>query len=652
MATPYTNEAAQFIHDNMKGKPPWWEALIDGYLRERDRCAKPYWDLARECYEQEQFTGYHLRDRYTLDQVQPPRVYGLVHQIESQVFNRNPKFFVSPMTPKQEGLAQFAEGALNTEWLRDARLQRETRLALRDCILTGWGWILSGVEGDHDAMRRQRLKRQKLARALTGDPMKQEIVGQLAAQAEMQRDSIAMEDTRTNFELDDRVWEGRVCSRRVSPDDVVVDPNATCLEDARWVGRIIYADYDAVMHDDRFRNKSRLQPTTVMAGASERNYRRQNPFINPSKSAAVVAGPGDVPLEYQYVELFEIFERQPDGSWDMKVFAKGHDKFLREEKAPYDLGCPYKLLRWNDIGQRIFSVSDIQPVLTHVIEEREIRTRLHDAYMRAAVDVYAFDRSLLSTEEDIRPLTMEGIGLMLPLNGMTGRPIDQVVRLLPRNPQTQEALAYLSIIERNIQEGTGLGANQQLQALKSETSATEAAEIARHASARGAAKYSAFNEFVANVAHDRLKLAAQFYDAGMIATLAGPEAAAMWMGEEFTRADIQWGLNVSVEVGSMQPKNDQSRAQAVTTAIQIAKSDPVAAQMLNLPRLWEEFFKLLGFQKGSEFLQGMDPNMMSQMYMQMAMMGQQPGQGATGAAAPAQASSDAGMAQMGGGELG
>jgi hypothetical protein len=112
MATPYTNEAAQFIHDNMKGKAPWWEALIDGYLRERDRCAKPYWDLARECYEQEQFTGYPPGDRYTLDQVQPPRVYGLVHQIESQVFNRNPKFFVSPMTPKQEGLAQFAEGAL------------------------------------------------------------------------------------------------------------------------------------------------------------------------------------------------------------------------------------------------------------------------------------------------------------------------------------------------------------------------------------------------------------------------------------------------------------------------------------------------------------------------------------------------------------
>jgi hypothetical protein len=170
----------------------------------------------------------------------------------------------------------------------------------------------------------------------------------------------------------------------------------------------------------------------------------------------------------------------------MKVFAKGHDKFLREEKSPYDLGCPYKLLRWNDIGQRIFSVSDIQPVLTHVIEEREIRTRLHDAYMRAAVDVYAFDRSLLSAEEDIRPLTMEGIGLMLPLNGMTGRPIDQVVRLLPRNPQTNEALAYLSIIERNIQEGTGLGANQQLQALKSETSATEAAEIARHRTAQEA----------------------------------------------------------------------------------------------------------------------------------------------------------------------
>jgi len=651
MASVFNSEAAQFIHDNMKGKHPWWEQLIVGYQRERDRFAKPYWDLARECYEQEQFTGYAYADRYTLEQVQPPRVYGLVHSIESQVYNRNPKFFVQPMTAKQEKLSKFAEDALNTEWLRDARLQREARLCLRDTILTGWGFMLSGVEGDHDAMARARRRRQALAQKLQQDPVLQQQVGELVMQMESARDSIAAQPSETTFEMDDRVWKGRVCSRRVSPDDIVIDPNATCLEDARWIGRVIYADYEMVMADDRFKNKSRLTPTSVFMGTSDKPWKRNGrPFINSGKTTAV-SGPDDVPMPYKYVEIFEIFERQPDGTWDMKVFAKNQEKFLREEVAPYDLGCPYKMLRWNDIGQRIFAVSDIQPILTHVIEEREIRTRMHDAFMRAAVDVYAFDRSIMSTEEDIRPMTMEGVGLMLPINGMTGRPLDQVVRLLPRNPQTNEAMAYLAVIERNIQDGTGMGANQMMQSLKSETSATEAAEIARNAGARGQSKYSAFNDFIAQVAHDRLKLAAQFYDAGMLAVLAGPEAAEMWIKEEFTTPDIQWGLNVSIEVGSMQPRNDTTRAQAVTTAIQLAKSDPVAAQMLNLPRLWQEFFKLLGFQNGSEFLQEMAPDQMSQMYMQAALMGMGGAAGGSPPGGPAMASGDAGMAQMQGGPI-
>jgi|DEB19_MinimDraft_3_1074340.scaffolds.fasta_scaffold12914_1 hypothetical protein len=653
----FASEYGQQVNDIRRGTPAWDIALIEGYLRERDRCAKPHWDLARELYEQDQFQGWRLKERYMIDQVQPPRVYGLVHQIESQVYNRSPKFYVSPMTPKQEKLAKWGELVMNTEWLRDSRLQKEARLCLRDCVLTGWGFMLSSVEGDYEKFRKQRLARQKLAQKIQSDPAIGSMIDRVTQVMRMTPDSIVAEESETTYEMDDRVWQGRVCSRRVSPDDIVIDPNATCLEDARWIGRVIYADYDSVMSNPLFQNTKGLTPTKIMNGVMERTNYGTVPraSVLAGKQAAFSHGPFDIPTPYQYVELYEIFERKSNGDWNMKVFARGHDKYLREEDAIYDLGCPYKMLRWNDIGARIFSVSDIQPVLTHIIEEREIRTRLHDQHMRGAVDCYAFDRTLLPTEEQIRSFTVEGLGMLLPMDNVGGRSIQQGMQLLPRNPQTNEAIAYLQVIERNIQDGTGLGANQMMQALKSETSATEAAEIARNAGARGVAKFSAFNDFIANVAHDRLKLAAQFYDPGMIAVLGGIDAAAMWMGENFTKADIQWGLNVTIEIGSMQPKNDQTRAQAITTALTIMRQDPIAAQMLNVPRIWQEFFSLLGFQEGSDFLNPMmTADAMTAMYQQ-AMMAAQMGGSPTGGApqgeGQAMASGDAGMAQMGGGQL-
>jgi hypothetical protein len=102
----------------------------------------------------------------------------------------------------------------------------------------------------------------------------------------------------------------------------------------------------------------------------------------------------------------------------------------------------------------------------------------------------------------------------------------------------------------------------------------------------------------------------------------------MWMGEEFTRADIQWGLNVSVEVGSMQPKNDQSRAQSRHDGDSDCEERPRRRADAEPPAALGGVLPSCSASKGSEFLQGMDPNMMSQMYMQMAMMGAQPRQGA------------------------
>lgn len=627
----------------MKRDAKFYLGLVDVWFKERDRHAKPSWDVARELYECELFSGFQTKDtKYAVDQVQPPRVLGLVQTSESIIFNRTPKFYCQPATVRQENLAHWSEVALNTEWRRDWNLIMESKLCLRDCILTGIGIMLSGVAGNPEEMRRRRNKRIREVEARQRDPMLGAVEANMKAQMALGADSVSFPESKTSSEMNDLIWDGRIFSKRIAPEDFICDVVATSMEDACIVGRRIYMRLDAIKADENISHRRSIQATHTL-NAKTGKYQPVNVSGNRSSR---IESPNEAATGYEYAEVYELFVRQPDGTWDLCLLSRDVEDFLRYEEDMYMLGCPYKILRWNHLGNRILCVSDVQPILTQVIEEREIRTRLHDAYMRGAVDVYAVDSQSLHTEEDLQSVTLPGIGEFLKLN-MNGRNAQQVITLLQRNPQTQEALAYLAVIQKDIESGTGLGANQMLSPLKSETSATEAATIQQYASARGQIKYEAFNEFISSVALDRLKLAAQHYTDEDMAAIAGPEAARLWAMEKFTKGDIQFGLNVFVEQGSMQPRNDQTRLQAVQFALQAANTNPVPAQLLNVIELWKEFFRLLGFESGSKFLnEGINPEMMQEMSAMMGTMGV--GGGGSAPAPPSQASGEAGMRQMAG----
>ncbi len=201
----------------------------------------------------------------------------------------------------------------------------------------------------------------------------------------------------------------------------------------------------------------------------------------------------------------------------------------------------------------------------------------------------------------------------------------QAMGLLPRSSQMQESIAYLQILERDFQVATGLGANQQAQALKSETSATEAAEIAKWTNSRGRSKFAFCEEFAAGVATDRLGLACQFYDEAEIAAIAGPEAAEFWLKEKFTAGDIQGGLSVRVEEGTMQPKDNASKAATLKDLFVtcITPATMVMANVyINAGETFQEMVRLMGVPRGSKIVNQVTPETtqaVNAMLMQMGM---------------------------------
>jgi hypothetical protein len=297
----------------------------------------------------------------------------------------------------------------------------------------------------------------------------------------------------------------------------------------------------------------------------------------------------------------------------------------------------------------VFATSDIQSVMTEVIEERELLTRLHDGFMRSPVDTYLGSRQLFPNDTDIHPITVPGLGNIILSDQLPmGVSPDSQLALLKKNSQA-DVIPYLQVLQQRYEMATGLGANQQSQALKSETSATEAAEIAKWSNSRGRSKFAFAEDFAAGVAMDRLGLICQFYNEFDVAALSGPEAAKFWVKEKFTQGDIQAGLSLRVEQGSMQPRDDASVAAMLKEMFILTvnpQTAPLANIHINAMEVVQELLRRMGVPKGSKLVNDVSPDITQKIAALLQQMAQGGGVGSGGGGAPAARPTPSGRAEV------
>lgn len=608
--------------DSERGRPGWCRQLIEGFLEIRKKTYEATWEAVEELHRKDLTSqgGWPDPMQLTGRLIRPPRVSGYIESLESQLFTRPPKLFVQPLSARQERLAEFAQQHMNADWRRSPALTNDMYIALRDCAKAGFAGALTTytprVGENSQRLRKQRFK---LAETIQRDPETGQQLAQEVASQLVGPDSVGFEETVPTYERDDRAMRGFVSTKRIPYWMIAVDPNASCKEDAEWIARQIICPLEAVQRNPEFKNTKNLRPTAVMSAFDRAHVARSELEKNLG-----------IPEAYKYVSLWEIFQRNDKGTWDLRVLADKYPEWLYEAESPYDAGCPWSFLRWNHDGDHFLTPSDIQKVLDLIIEESHLRTRLFDATMREFEDILAYDKTKIKENELMAMVNIPKVGLAIPLGGMNGQAISNAFSFIPKPNKSDRLLSYLGILERNIELGLGLGANQQLSALKSETSATEAAEIASWARARSSIKNHFFETFIAEIAHVRAQIGFQFYNVDMFAHTVSREGLAFLLGEKFTVGDIQNGLAVSVEKGSMRPASDETQIQLYTTMIQEAIANPILAQLYQLPVLVLRRAHAMGVLDGSELLTGVSAEQIQTAQMQMALMQQMGGKGGAG----------------------
>lgn len=497
------------------------------------------WKLMVDLYSGKHFSGMDLSQG---DKIMINVAFSTKNVISPSVSINRPKVAVHGRRPEHEVPATLAEQAVNY-WWHKYRFQPEIRRAVDDFIISGHGWAKVGyryVEAQRPASFEERqaqfdqLSAEASAKA-AADPNG---VGALPSDEEL-----AAQLTDTVPE----VIEDRPFVERVSPQDIFIDPEATSVEDLKWIAQRIVMPLADVKQNQGF-------------DVAARNKVQADSSLNPrwrDKKDGRAAEMSDGVARATVWEFYDLRAKT------ISVFAEAGEGFLVKPTAlPYRYGNPFVFLANYNVPDRFYPIGDLEmlePIQRELNETRSQMMNHRKRYNRK----YIANRTYLD-EAAMQALESDEDNAIVFIDNET--PLGEVVQPLPITSTPPEFYNYSQIIESDMDLVSAVSEYQRGSIGETRRTATEAAMIQDSVNARSADKLAAIEIWLGEIAERVVMLAQQFLTGEQTIRVLGPLQGQEWIS--FTREDMDGEFDFEVEAGSTQPRSDTMRRQ---TALQLAQ---------------------------------------------------------------------------------
>lgn len=472
------------------------------------------------------YRGKHFRDESPEDRMLINAAFSTINVIAPSVAVNHPKITVGARKPEDGDKAIITEAIINY-WWRHFDCQKQLRRAVDDYLIMGHGWLKVGYK----FVEEERKKEAEPAHSET--PMGEEQEYQETGEKDLdaQAESMPMETELV-------VIEDRPFVERVSPFDVFVDPDATSLEDAKWIAQRIRRPLVDVRADVRYNRTARMD-----AAATQYNK---------------WSGEADRPRQSRdekdaYVDVWEFYDIKRG---TMSVFANGCDGFLvNPAPMPYAFGHPFVMLRNYDVPEHFYPMGELEAIETLQHELNATRTQMMNHRKRFSrkwlYKETAFDgpgRDALESDED---------NVMVPV--ISDEPLQAVVQAMPAVVNPPDMYNITNQIMSDMDRVSGVAEFMRGGATEINRTATEAAMMQDAMNARTSDKLAEVERAIGNAAKRLIKLAQQFLTGEHVARVVGSMAMPIWVN--FDRDYIMGEFDFEVEAGSTQPVNESFRRQ-------------------------------------------------------------------------------------------
>lgn len=488
------------------------------------------WERMLDLYKGKHFpVGLDDEDRIAIN-----IAFSTINVIFPSISVNHPKIEVMANRPQDEDRAVITEAIINY-WWRHYDFRTPFRRAAKDFLVIGHGWVKVGYKFVE--------KLEEL------DPdEKRELIGEMTAQAdlfaadnpEMANDLPTDDEIEANApEAKTVVVEDRPFLERISPFDMFVDPEATSLDDAKWIAQRIIRSLEEVKADQRYKSSTRRNISADSALSADWMTETQRKKLD---------------TDFERVTVWEFYDLIDE---TISVFTEGSDDFLIDPREmPYAFGHPYEFIANYEVPDEFYPIGDLEMVEAPQQELNKTRSQMMNhrkkygrKYLYRASALGPDGRQGLESNED--NIAIEVIDDNLPLQ--------DILMPVPITPMSGDLYQYSQIIESDMDKVSGVNEYARGATPEVRRTATEAAMIQDASNARSADKLALIELAIGKIARKVLMLAQQYMTGQQVARVVGAEGQQFWFDYEVE--DIEGEYDFNVEGGSTQPQNDTFRRQ-------------------------------------------------------------------------------------------
>lgn len=534
------------------------------------------------------YRGKHFDQLAAEDRIAVNVAFGTINVIYPSVSVNYPRITVNPTRPELTGAAEVVEGMTNYFW-KHHDFHNPFRRATKDFLIIGHGWLKVGwryVEAEQriSPEELQEQFNEQVAEADAAAQADPSIAGDLPTDEEI---------AATLGEVQTVVVEDRPFVERVSPFDIYVDPEATCLEDADWIAQRVIRPLAEAKKDKRYSPGARSRLTADHVAATEKESRKR-----------LRGGINNAADESERVTIWEFYDLR---AGTISVCSEAADEFLVDPKPmPYAFGHPFVALMNYEIPDQFYPLGDLEAIEPLQQELNKVRSQMMNARKHFARK-YLYKESAFGPEGR-QALASDVDGTMVPVADEQSA-LSELVAPMPQVNLPPDIYNHSATVEDDISQVSGVSEYQRGQVPETRRTATEAAIISDSVNARAADKLAIIEKAIALVGRRVAQICQQFVEGEQVVRIVGENEAVEWL--VFDRETIQGEFDFEVEGGSTQPMNETARRQqavAMLNALAPLIGTVIDPQKIAVHVLQNGF----GVKNAQEFLMMMPPPMPGQ----------------------------------------
>jgi len=475
------------------------------------------------------YRGRHYEHYAEEDRILVNLAFSTVNVIAPSIAVNYPKITVNAVDPDNAPQAVIAEAVVNY-WWRNRNFKDHFQRAVKDFLIVGHGWLKVGYRY-----------------------VEEERVGDFEDISDA-----GVEENVTSTTL--VVTKDEPFIERVSPFDVFIDPDATSMDDAKWICHRVRRTINDVRTDKRYARNAREDVPAV-------SYARYTD--DPSSRKIHDKDEG-------YADVYEFYDLKNN---TVSVFADGGESFLiKPKKQPYSFGHPFVMIRNYDVPDCFYPIGDLEAIEPMQRELNETRTQMMNhrkryarKYLYRETNFDSNGRAALESDED---------NVMVPVQG--DMPLADAVAPFPALINPPEFYNQSELIRTDIELISGVTEFMRGGVSEIRRTATEAALIQDAQNARTADKLAVIETAIAKLGRRVVQLAQQFMTGEQVARITAKDGEPMWV--TFDRDYIAGEFDFEVAAGSTQPTNEAYRRQSAMQMVD-AMAPFVAAGVVDVQKL-------------------------------------------------------------------